>query len=123
MIIGDHLRAIREAKKLSQAEIESRTGLKRAYISRVEHGHTVPSIETLEKWTRALELPLYQLFYDGEEPSKLPDPPKRRPAGKTAWGSSGKNARTLTKFRRLLGRIEESDRRLLLYMAHRMAGR
>jgi len=74
MLIADRLRGLRGAKKLSQGE--KRCGLRRAYISRVEHGHTVPSIETLEKLARALEVPLYQLFYDGEEPPKLPHLPK-----------------------------------------------
>ncbi|PYU17910.1 MAG: hypothetical protein DMG32_26915 [Acidobacteria bacterium] len=58
MIIGDRLRALREQKNLSQGQIEKRSGLLRCYISRVEHGHTVPSIETLEKMCRALEIPL-----------------------------------------------------------------
>jgi len=49
MIIGDRLREMREEKKLSQGDIEKRTGLLRCYISRVENGHTVPAIETLEK--------------------------------------------------------------------------
>ncbi len=71
MLIGDRLRELRESKKLSQGDIEKRTGLLRCYISRVENGHTVPAIETLEKLARALEIPLYQLFYDGEEPPKL----------------------------------------------------
>ena len=43
MLIGDRLRAIRESKKLSQGDIETRTGLLRCYVSRVENGHTVPS--------------------------------------------------------------------------------
>lgn len=123
MIIGDRLRALREEKKLSQGDIEKRTGLLRCYISRVENGHTVPAIETLEKMARALEVPLYQLFYDGEEPPELPNLPKRKTADDIAWSSSGKEARFLTKFRRLLGRIDEGDRRLLMYMAQKMAGR
>jgi len=123
MIIGDRLRALREEKKFSQGEIEKRTGLLRCYISRVENGHTVPAIETLEKMARALEVPLYQLFYDGEEPPELPNLPKRRTANEIAWGSSGKDARFLTKLRRLLGRVDESDRRLLLHMAQKMARR
>src|SRR5713101_1424727 len=61
MIIGDRLRILREQKKFSQGEIEKRTGLLRCYISRVENGHTVPAVETLEKFARALEVPLYQL--------------------------------------------------------------
>lgn len=121
MIMGDRLRALREEKNFSQGEIEKRTGLLRCYISRVENGHTVPSVETLEKFARALEVPMYQLFYEGEEPPKLPDLPKRKSAGEIAWGNSGKDARTLAKFRRLLGRADEEDRKLLLFMAQKMA--
>src|SRR2546422_6794375 len=120
MIIADRLRALREEKKFSQGDIEKRTGLLRCYISRVENGHTVPAIETLEKMARALEVPLYQLFYDGEEPPELPNPPKRRTATENAWGSSGKDARTLSKLRRLLGRMEGGDRRLLFHVAQKM---
>jgi len=109
--------------RLSQGDIEKRTGLLRCYISRVENGHTVPAIETLEKMARALEVPVYQLFYDGEEPPDLPNLPKRKTAEEIAWGSTGKEARFLTMFRRLLGRIDEGDRRLLLYMAQKMANR
>ena len=120
MIIGDRLRAVREEKKLSQGDIEERTGLLRCYLSRVENGHTVPGIETLEKIARALEIPLYQLFYDGEE---LPPPnlPKRRTSADIAWGSSGKDARYLIKLRRLLSGMKEDDRQLLLFLAHKMA--
>ncbi len=120
MIIGDRLRVLREQKRFSQGEIEKRTGLLRCYISRVENGHTVPAVETLEKFARALEVPLYQLFYDGEEPPKLPNLSKRRTAGALAWGDSGKDARTLAKFRQLLSRADEDDRRLLLFMAKKM---
>jgi transcriptional regulator with XRE-family HTH domain len=121
MIIGDRLRALREEKKLSQGEIEKRTGLLRCYISRVENGHTVPAVETLEKFARALEVPVYQLFYDGEEPPKVPSLLTRGKSSSTEWGSSGKNARVLAKFCRLLGRANESDRRLLFFMAQKMA--
>ena len=103
MIIGDRLRDMREQKKLSQGDIEKRTGLLRCYISRVENGHTVPAIETLEKLARAMEVPLYQLFYDGEEPPKLPNLPKRKSSDDIAWGSSGKDARFLNKLRRSVG--------------------
>ena len=122
VIIGDRLREMREAKKLSQGDIEKRTGLLRCYISRVENGHTVPAIETLEKLARALEVPLYQLFYDGEEPPKLPNLLKRKSSEDIAWGSTGKDARFLSKLRRLLSKTEEGDRKLLLYMAQKMAG-
>src|SRR6202162_5684555 len=119
MIIGDRLRAIREGKNLSQGDIEHRCGLFRSYISRIENGYTVPSIETLEKIARALEVPLYQLFYDGQEPPKLPNLPKRKSSDDIAWGSSGREARLLALFRRQLGRMDEHDRRLLFALAQK----
>jgi transcriptional regulator with XRE-family HTH domain len=121
MIIGDRLRAVREEKNISQGEVEKRTGLLRCYISRVENGHTTPAVETLEKFARALELPLYQLFYDGDESPKLPNLPKRKTTADTEWGSSGKEARLLFSLRRLLSRVNQRDRNLLLTMAQRMA--
>ncbi|MGO9591574.1 MAG: helix-turn-helix domain-containing protein [Candidatus Acidiferrales bacterium] len=121
MIIGDRLRELREQKQLSQGDIEKRTGLLRCYISRVENGHTVPAIETLEKLARAMEVPLYQLFYDGEEPPKVPNLPKRKTADDIAWGNSGKDAKVLGQFRRLLNKTSEKDQRMLLFMAQKMA--
>ena len=123
MVIGDRLREMREEKKLSQGDIEKRTGLLRCYISRVENGHTVPAIETLEKLARALESPLYRLFYDSEEPPSLPNLPQRKSSDDIAWGSAGKDARYLNKLRRLLSKTEEEDRKLILYMAQKMANR
>src|SRR6202049_3718175 len=120
MIIGDRLRELREEKKISQGDIEKRTGLLRCYISRVENGHTVPAVETLEKFARALEVPLYQLFYDGNEPPKLPYGSRRKLSTSAEWGDSGKDARLLSKFRHLLSRADEGDRRLLLFMAKKM---
>jgi transcriptional regulator with XRE-family HTH domain len=121
MIIGDRLRELREAKNLSQGDIEKRTGLLRCYISRVENGHTVPAIETLEKMARALEIPLYQLFYDGEKPPQLPILLKDKSTGENAWGSTGKEARFLSKLRRLLGKSDERSRKLILLMTQKLA--
>ncbi len=121
MIIGDRLRVLREEKKLSQGDIEKRTGLLRCYISRVENGHTVPGIETLEKMARALEIPVYRLFYDGEGPPELPHLSERKTAAEIGWDSSGKDAHLLSKFRRAFSRVGESDRRLLLSLARKMA--
>jgi transcriptional regulator with XRE-family HTH domain len=117
------LRALREEKKFSQGEVEKRTGLLRCYISRVENGHTVPAVQTLEKFARALEVPTYQLFYDGEEPAKLPNLPKRKAGNDIAWGSKGKDARVLAKFCRLFSRMEKGDLGMVLSMAQRMARR
>jgi transcriptional regulator with XRE-family HTH domain len=121
MIIGDRLRELREGKSLSQGDIEKRTGLLRCYISRVENGHTVPAIETLEKMARALEIPLYQLFYDGEEPPELPALLKRKTSSDSVWGSSGKQAVYLHKLTKCLGKAEDADRKLLLSIAQKMA--
>src|SRR5579872_4211420 len=112
MIIGERLRQLREAKKLSQGEIENRTRLLRCYISRVENGHTIPSVETLEKFARALEVPMYQLFYDGEGPPTLPNASKRKYSKTAEWGDTGEDARTLAKFRQLLSKTNDSDRQL-----------
>lgn len=116
MVIAERLKALREQKNLSQGDIEKRTGLLRCYISRVENGHTVPAIETLEKMARAMEVPLYQLFYDGEQPPAL----KPKLSGK-GWGSSGRDARTLDKFRRMFGQTDEANVSLLLFMAQKMS--
>ena len=121
MIIGERLRALREEKKFSQGDIEKKTGLLRCYVSRVENGHTVPAVETLEKFARALEVPMYQLFYDGEEPPKLPNLLKRESADDIVWGNSGKDAHMLAKFCRLFGRMKEDDRKVLFFMAQKMA--
>ncbi len=124
MIIGTRLRKLREERSFSQGDIEKRTGLLRCYISRVENGHTVPSIETLERLAAALEIPLYQLFYEGDEPPLLPNLSKRRTTEELAMdGEDGKDLRFLEKVRRLVARIDEKDRRLLLYMAQKLASR
>ena len=122
MIIADRLRELREAKKLSQADIEKRTGLLRCYISRVENGHTVPAIETLEKLARALEVPLYQIFYEGTEPPNVPNLLKRKRSDDVVWGSSGKHAIYLHKLRKCLSKAEESDRKLIMVLTQKVAG-
>jgi transcriptional regulator with XRE-family HTH domain len=117
MDIGARLRDLREAKNLSQGDMEKRTGLLRCYISRVENGHTTPAIETLEKITRALGVPLFHVFYDGEKP---PVEKTKIPKG---WGSSGRDARTLERLRGLISRMKVGDISLLITMAQKMAKR
>jgi transcriptional regulator with XRE-family HTH domain len=123
VIIGERLRELREEKKFSQGVIEERTGLLRCYISRVEHGHTVPAVETLEKFARALEVPMYQLFYDCEEPPKPPSIPMRRNGSDIAWGIKRKDARLVAKFCRLFSHMEKGDLRMVFSMARKMARR
>jgi len=118
MYIAERLRRMREAKHLSQGDIEKRTGLLRCYISRVENGHTVPAIETLEKISRALEVPLYQLFYDGEKP---PEQPIFSGDREEDWASHGKGRRVFMKLRQALSRTNENDRAVLLHLAKKMS--
>jgi transcriptional regulator with XRE-family HTH domain len=118
MLIGERLKALREQKNMTQGDIQKRTGMLRAYISRVENGHTGPSIETLEKFSHALEVPLYAIFYDGEKPPKAN---VSTPGGAMDWGRSGHDAKTLNRFRRLMGRMEQGDLNLLLFVAQRLA--
>lgn len=123
MVIGERLRALRTEKNLSQGHIEKRTGLLRCYISRVENGYTVPAVETLEKFARALEIPMYQLFYDGVEPPSLPNMLKRKSTDGTVWGSSGKDAAMVAQFSRLFGRMKERDRSFVIFTAKKMVKR
>jgi transcriptional regulator with XRE-family HTH domain len=123
MIVGSRLRELREARKLSQGDIEKRTGLLRCYISRVENGHTVPAIETLEKMARALEVPMYKLFYEGDVPPEASKLPKRVAASEAAWDASGADSQLLASFRRHLTRMDEVDRQLLMSLARKMAFR
>ncbi len=118
MIIGHRLRELRETKGLSQGDIERRTGLIRCYTSRVENGHTVPSVETLEKYARALEVPLWQLFHDGNHPAR-----PLRLSGESDEGrkESRKDMKLIVALSRLLGRMKPRDRNLLFHMAQKMA--
>jgi transcriptional regulator with XRE-family HTH domain len=117
-MIGARIREIREEKNLSQTDIEKRTGLFRCYISRVENNHTAPSVETLEKFAGALEVPLYELLYDGPNPPSAPDFVAKKQG---EWGSTGKSARFLRKLRFSLSHMDERNRELLLALAARMA--
>ena len=121
MLIGHKLKELRVAKNLSQGDIEERTGLLRCYTSRVENGHIIPAVETLEKYARALEVPLYKLFYDGKGPIKKPNLPAFK-HDEALWGAKGKDHRELRLFAESLSRMNEKKRKLLLAMAQKMAG-
>jgi transcriptional regulator with XRE-family HTH domain len=125
MPIGLRIRQIREQKGLSQGDIEKLTGLLRCYTSRVENGHTIPSLDTLEKYAAALNMPLYQLFYNGDEPPPTPNLTSRRTLEELAQeeGKEGSDARFLLKLRTHLERIAESDRQVLLTLAKKLATR
>jgi transcriptional regulator with XRE-family HTH domain len=124
MVIGTRLKKLREDRSLSQGDIEKRTGLLRCYISRVENGHTVPSLETLERLAAALEIPLYQLFYEGDAEPALPNLSKRQTTEELVLDAEQeKELRFFEKVKRLLAKIDEKDRQLLLYMAQKLASR
>lgn len=119
MVIGEKLKTLREQKDMSQGDIEKRTGLLRCYISRVENGHTVPSVETLEKLARALEVPMYRLFTDEGRIEK-----PNIPLSKTGSNSHNKKQDAeLRPFAKALSRMSAKDRGLLLHMASKMAHR
>ena len=113
MLIGRRLREIREARNLSQGDIERRTGLIRHYVSRVENGHTVPALATLEKFARAMEVPMYALFYDEEPP--------QQPRGESS--DFGRDTRDLDQLQEALARMSKGRRQLLLSLAQQMARR
>jgi|SRR5690242_14183148 transcriptional regulator with XRE-family HTH domain len=121
MLIGQKLREIREAKNMSQVEIAEATGLVQPYVSRVENGHTIPGVETLEKWASALKIPLYQILYEGEEPPKA-----LKLSGNhhgDLWGNSGRQLHDLKRLRQYLAKMNEQERELLMSLAGRMATR
>jgi len=118
MVIGDRLRELRETKHLSQGDIEKRTGLLRCYTSRLENGHTVPSIETLEKFAAVFDVPLWKIFYEGQE---SPHPLIRSHDLGQSHTLSAKDRKFYLKLARLLGRMTEKDLHLLFYAVQRMA--
>ncbi len=125
MMIGVRLRSLPEERGLSQGDIEKSTGLLRCYISRVENGHTVPSLETLERFAAALGVPLYMLFYTSEEESQTPNLTGRKSLEelREQSGKEGEEARFLLKLRQLMQRIADADRDLLLTLARKLATR
>jgi len=119
MVIGEKLKALRAERNLSQGDMEKRTGLLRCYVSRVEYGHTVPSVDTLEMMARALEVPMYRLFTD-EEHVKTPNIPAEIVPRRAA---NSKQERVLRTFAKLFARMDEKSRGLLIHMASKMANR
>ena len=110
MNIGTTIRGFRLQKGMSQGDIEKRTGLLRCYLSRVENGHTVPSLDTLQKIAMALDLPLSQFFAEETISPNL--------GGVTL---SEDEIRFLTQVQRYSANLSDSDRRLLLAMVKKFA--
>lgn len=110
MKIGTTIRALRLQKGLSQGDIEKKTGLLRCYLSRVENGHTVPSLDTLSKIAIALDVPLAQFFADDTLNRQLVN-----------QKLSDDELRFLTQIRRYSTNLNDSDRKLLLAMVRKFA--
>jgi transcriptional regulator with XRE-family HTH domain len=110
MKIGTTIRAYRLQKGLSQGDIEKKTGLLRCYLSRVENGHTVPSLDTLSKIAQALDLPIAQFFADDSLGREF-----------NTQKLSDEELRFLTQIRRYSNNLNESDRKLLLAMVKKFA--
>jgi transcriptional regulator with XRE-family HTH domain len=125
MLIGTRLRQLREQKQLSQGDIEERTGLLRCYVSRVENGHTVPSLETLERFAGVLDVPLYELFFTADEAPSTPNLTPRKTLEELSGdgGDKGMDTQFLMKLRNLLSRLTEPDRDVILSLAKRLAAR
>lgn len=121
-LLAERLRRLREAKNLSQRQIQERTGLLSCYTSRVENGYTVPSLATLTKYANALEVPLHHLFHDNDKPVEKPTFLTNED-GIPLYGTSRADRRELRLFIRALSRMSERERDLLLAMAFKMARR
>lgn len=120
MLIGERIRALREAKGLTQGDVEERSGLLRCYTSRVENGHTVPSLETIEKIARALDIPLYQIFYDGEKPPQI-DPLVTDARRKPPFGKSESDAKYIQSLLRIVDGMDAASRKRLLKVAREIS--
>lgn len=123
MLIGRRLHDLREQKKLSQADVERLSGLRRTYISRVENGHVLPSVETLRKLAVVLGVPLYQVFYNQREPPKRSSPSRSKKSGRQRFETQNKDVRYVIEMHRLIARLDSADLRLLLHIARKMAHR
>lgn len=123
MIIGTKLRGLREQRGMSQGDLEKRTGLLRCYISRIENGHTVPSLETLERFAAALEVPFYKLFYSTDESAAFGESVKSRSLAELVEQSEeqSEDARFLMQITRALPQLGDTDREVLLDLARKLA--
>jgi transcriptional regulator with XRE-family HTH domain len=112
MNIGETIRNFRLQKSMSQGDIEKRTGLLRCYLSRVENGHTIPSLDTLAKIAQAMEVPLATFFSDGSADAAN---------GKSGPQLTEDEVRFLTQIRRYSPNLNDSDRKLVIAMVKKMA--
>jgi transcriptional regulator with XRE-family HTH domain len=113
MMIGERVRQLRKGKQLTQGDIEKRTGMRRCYLSRIENGHTIPTIETLEKIALGLEVLTYELFHNGSTGAEIAE------AADDGWPASEPMKRYWCRLRTSITKMQPGDRRLLLDVARR----
>lgn len=108
---------------MTRADVERTSGLLRTYVARVELGQLVPSLEALERFAAALEVPLYWLFYVEEsQDGSVPSYPRRHlPKPQQEGKPSGDEARFLMKLAQTTGRRVEADPAYLLDFARQLA--
>ena len=112
--IGEVIKSYRADRGLSQVDIERRTGLLRCYLSRVENGHTVPSLETLAKIAEAMEISLAD-FFPGS------DTPGDRETRKMLGELSEEEIRFLADIKKYSTTLSDDDKKLVLAMIRKMA--
>src|SRR5213593_780606 len=111
---GEVSKSYRSQRSLSQGDIERRTGLLRCYLSRVENGHTVPSLETLAKIAEAMDISLAD-FFPGTET------PRDRETQRMIGELSEDELRFLAEIKRHSTTLSEGDKQLVLAMIRKMA--
>jgi transcriptional regulator with XRE-family HTH domain len=122
-MIGERLRALREYRALSQGDMEKRLGVSRFYVSRVENGHTMPTLETLARFARALEVPVFHIVGEENDSCQLPILSASTKSILASANLSKKELRLLSQFNLLFRKLRDRDRRLLVALARRMIGR
>ena len=112
MNLGVSIKNIRQAQGLSQGEMQKRTGILRSYLSRVENGHTVPSLATLQRLASAMGVTLADFFSaDGQLAANAA----------TAAAANDPASQYLAELKGLLPQLTLQQREQLLDMVKDMA--
>ncbi|MGA2991252.1 MAG: helix-turn-helix transcriptional regulator [Candidatus Korobacteraceae bacterium] len=111
MNIGETIRRFRLQRGMSQGDIEKSTGLLRCYLSRVENGHTIPSLETLGRITSAMGTSLGELLADSSG----------EPGSRVELQLREQESRFLNSVRRYSPQLNDSDKKLIVAMVKKMA--
>src|SRR6266508_2508846 len=72
--LGARIRALREARGLSQTELAKRMGTSQPAIARLEAGRVTPGLDTLDRVADALNVELAVTFHDTPARAQAPAP-------------------------------------------------